>query len=418
MKVKCNVPNITLNYSEELLRCYGIDNVDYYINPDKNALNDPLNLENMDRGYQLYKEVCDRNGKILLIVDCDVDGFTSSAIFYQYTKQLYPNIEIDYRLHEGKQHGLEDHIEWIKKNPLYDLVVCPDSSSNDFEYHNELQVLGIPCLVLDHHLTDVEISDNAIVINNQLSPNYTNKDNTGAGVVYQFCRYLDQKYNVEYADYYIDLVALGIDGDMGNLKDVENRYILKNGFENIHNFFFQILIEKQAYSMGDKITPISVAFYIVPMINAMIRVGTMAEKDRLFRAFIDGQQMVPSNKRGAKGTMDMVAIESARECTNARSHQNKFKEGAVLALEEKIEEEHLLDNKILFIRLEDDMDFPSELNGLVCMQLSAKYKRPTIVARLNKEGYDKGSIRGLNNSGLPSFKQLLTDSKLCEYVQG
>lgn len=279
-------------------------------------------------------------------------------------------------------------------------------------------VYGIPCLILDHHLTDVAISSNAVVINNQLSENYTNKDLTGAGVVYQFCRYVDTQYMTNYADDFIDLAALGIDADMGSLLNIENRYILLKGFSNIRNFFFQTLVEKQSYSMGGKITPINVAFYIVPMINAMIRVGTMAEKTRLFMAFIDGMHMIPSNKRGAKGALEMVAIESARECTNARNHQNKFKEEAVAKLEKYIAEQNLLDNKILFIRLDDDMKFPSELNGLVCMQLAAKYNRPTIVARLNDEGIDKGSIRGLNQSALTSFKDFLTASGLCEYVQG
>ena len=418
MKVKCNIPNIYDNYSETLLQYYGVDNVDYYINPDGAALSEPTLLNNIEKGYELYKRVCDSNGKILLIVDCDVDGYTSSAIFYQYTKLLYPNIQINYLLHKGKAHGLEDHIDWIEKNPIFDLVVCPDSSSNDFGYHERLKILGIPCLVIDHHITDVEISDNAVVINNQLSPNYPNPDNTGAGLVYQFCRYLDMKYDVHYADRFVDLAALGIDGDMGDLRNVENRYILKKGFANIQNFFFKILIDKQSYSMGGTITPISVAFYIVPLINAMIRVGTHAEKERLFLAFVDGEQMVTSNKRGAKGSPEMVAIESARECTNARNHQNKFKEEMVLQLDQKIQEEGLLDNKVLFVRLEDDMDFPSELNGLVCMQLSAKYKKPTLLGRENRNGEIKGSIRGLSNSELSDFRGFLTDTGLFEYVQG
>ena len=52
------------------------------------------------------------------------------------------------------------------------------------------------------------------------------------------------------------------------------------------------------------------------------------------------------------------------------------------------------------------------------MKLSAKYKRPTIVARLNKEGFDRGSMRGLNQSELTSFKEFLDKSGLFEYVQG
>lgn len=52
------------------------------------------------------------------------------------------------------------------------------------------------------------------------------------------------------------------------------------------------------------------------------------------------------------------------------------------------------------------------------MQLSAKYKRPTIVARLNDEGYIRGSSRGLSNSELESFKKYMDSTGLFEYTAG
>lgn len=419
MKVKLINPDIRENYAKELLKFKGIKDIDRYINPDIMCLNSPTNFENIETGAKLLKMAIDTNWNILIIVDSDNDGFTSAAIIYQYIKKIAPNINIEYRLHEGKQHGLEDHIDWIlEHSENIDMVILPDSSSNDFIYHEQLREEGIPCLVLDHHITDEDISVNATIINNQLSPRYSNKELTGAGVTWQFCRYYDNLYGYNYSDNLIDLAAWGIIGDMGSLLDLENRYIIKNGLENIQNYFFKTLIEKQSYSMGGEITPITVAFYIVPLVNAMIRVGTMEEKQRLFMAFIDGHQMVPCNKRGAKGTFEEVAIESARECTNARTRQNKIKDETVEKLEIKIHKYNLLDNKILFVRLEDDDQFPSVLNGLVAMQLSAKFKKPTIVARLNNEGYDKGSMRGLNQSELESFKDFLEDSGYFEYVLG
>lgn len=39
-----------------------------------------------------------------------VDGYTSSALFYnycnEYLKSIYPNITISYHIPEGKEHGL------------------------------------------------------------------------------------------------------------------------------------------------------------------------------------------------------------------------------------------------------------------------------------------------------------------------
>ena len=292
-----------------------------------------------------------------------------------------------------------------------------------------LDEINTPCLILDHHLTDVKLSYNAVVINNQLSPNYTNKELTGAGVVYQFCRYVDSLIGQNWAEDYIDLAAWGIIGDMGSVLEMENRYIITEGLKNIKNDFFKALLEKQAYSitgkMGatwedilEKLTPTSVAFYIVPLVNGMIRVGTMAEKERLFLAFIDGNQMIESGKRGAKGTMERVAVEAARECANAKSRQDKMKLAAMERLEQKIFKYDLLENRVLFVRLDETDKFPSELNGLIAMGLAAKYKKPTIVARLNEQGFDRGSARGVDKSELKDFKSFLMNSGYFEYAQG
>ena len=79
-------------------------------------------------------------------------------------------------------------------------------------------------------------------------------------------------------------------------------YIDKQGLEKpIKNFLFQSFLDKQSYSIGARMNYISIAFYVTPLINALIRVGTMEEKENLFLAFIDGEKIVPSTKRGEKG---------------------------------------------------------------------------------------------------------------------
>ena len=170
--------------------------------------------------------------------------------------------------------------------------------------------------------------------------------------------------------------------------------------------------------MGGEINPTTVAFYITPLINAMIRVGSQEEKERLYRAVVMGETLVPSGKRGAKGILEKLAIESARECTNAKSHQDRAKEKATEQLEYKIHKYDLLENKILFVKLDEDDNFPPELNGLIATQLSARYHKPTMIGRKGPDGMIKGSIRGLSQSTLTSFKDYLLDTSLLDYVQG
>ena len=146
----------------------------------------------------------------LVIVDCDCDGFTSAALLINYLHDLFPSwveTKLKWWVHEGKQHGLNDCMDYINSHD-FDLILVPDAGSNDYEAHAALKALDKDIIILDHHLAD-KISNDAIVINNQLS-NYPNKELSGVGVVYQFCRYIDENMQTNYADYYLDLVALGL----------------------------------------------------------------------------------------------------------------------------------------------------------------------------------------------------------------
>lgn len=151
-------------------------------------------------------------------------------------------------MHDGKQHGLSDCINFAIDGG-YNLVICPDASSNDYAEHYRLAEKGIPCIVLDHHEAD-RTDEHAIIINNQLSA-YPNKDFSGVGVVYQFCRFLDDLLDKHNANNYLDLVALGNTADMMSLKSIETKYLINEGLlnENLRNPFIYHMVMKNDYSL-------------------------------------------------------------------------------------------------------------------------------------------------------------------------
>lgn len=416
MRYRLKNPEIKENFGENLLRARGVQDIQEFCHPDESCLQSWRDLENIERAVKAIELTINDVRPYALIADCDVDGATSSAIIYQYLKRLNPKKEIQYFIHSGKQHGFSDLMEQLEDKD-WSIIIAPDSATNDGEY---ISRFSCPVLCVDHHIKEENtiIPSNMILVNNQTSPNYKNKDLCGAGVTWQLCRALDDFFIKDLAWEYIDLCALGIVADMMSMLEIENQYLVQTGFKNIKNKMFKTLLEKQDYSMGGKITPITVAFYIVPLINAMIRVGSMDEKERLYLSFVMPEVMVDCHKRGAKGTKERLCIESTRECVNAKSHQDKMKEQMVEKLEAKIFKKDLLSNQVLFIRLEDDDVFPAELNGLIAMSIASKYKRPTIVARLNDEGYIRGSARAPGNTELKSFKNFMASTKLFEYTLG
>ena len=175
-------------------------------NVDDNAVIDYNYIDNINKGAKLLLTHINNNSKIALVVDSDVDGCTSSAIMYRYIKQIKPEANIKYFIHLNKEHGLSKDI--VIDDDI-DLVVLPDSSTNDYEQHKVLKDKGIDVLVIDHHEAEGGYSENAVVINNQLSENYPNKQLSGVGVTYKFCKALDEILGLDFADSYLDLVALG-----------------------------------------------------------------------------------------------------------------------------------------------------------------------------------------------------------------
>ena len=414
MKIKLVNDNITSDYTKNLLRSRGVDNIDDFLSPSEKNLQSWEDLDNIKLGVDLVKNTINDKKPYAILIDPDNDGFTSFAILYQYLKRLNPEKEIEYFIHSAKQHGLEDTYQ-VFQDKEYSIVFLPDSSSNDGVFAKEINA---PICVIDHHEIDNEPSDNMIVINNQSSAKYKNKYLSGAGMVWQFCRAMDYYFGHEWAYDYTDLAAVGICGDAMSGLEIENQYIWSYGFSHINNFFLKTLIDKQNFSMKGIVNPTTVAFYISPLLNAVTRVGTTEEKLHMAEAFINGEKLIPSNKKGHKGELVALAAEATRECVNAKSRQARILDNIEEKIDIKINKKDLLINKVLFVELDDDDDFPSTLNGLLATRLTNKYSRPAIVARANDDGYIRGSARAIKTENMDSFKQYLEESEMFEYVLG
>lgn len=410
---------------EQILVNRGIEhnNIKHYLNTTDEDINCPECFPNMAAAASMFLKHVSQGHKTLIIVDSDCDGYTSSATLINFCHDLVPSFinNIDYYIHSGKQHGLSDCIDLAK---TYQFVICPDSSSNDFEYHKELKDLGIDVLVLDHHEAD-HISENACIVNNQLS-DYPNKELSGVGVTWQFCRFLDKLNNTNYADKYLDLVALGNMADMMSLKSIETKHLILKGFEedNIVNPFIYEMAQKNSYSLGGKVTPMGAAFYIAPFVNAMVRSGTDEEKELLFSSMLNHKAFVkiPSTKRGHKlGEEERLVDQAVRTCTNVKNRQTRAQDAGLEFLEKMIVEKNLLNNKVLLFLLEPGQ-VDKNIAGLIANKFMAKYQRPCCILTkvVDSEGNVsyQGSARGYDKSGITNFKDICSASPGVMYAEG
>ena len=358
--------------------------------------------------------------KIFIQIDSDCDGYTSASLLINYLNCLFPGFvqnNITYRVHEGKQHGLI--LETIPKDVK--LVIAPDSSSNDYEVHQALAEQGIDVLVIDHHEAD-RISEHACIINNQLC-DYPTKSLSGVGMVYKFCSYIDELLDVDHANQFVDLVALGLVADMMTMTDFETKHLINLGLSQITNPYFRGMTIKNQFSLGGDITPFGVAFYIAPYVNAVTRCGTQEEKLILFESMLDfkAYELIASTKRGCKGQYESRVEQACRNCTNIKNRQNRARDASLKIIEQIIEEEDLLKNKIILVKLSSECSIEKTLTGLVATQIANKYQKPTLILNESVQQDQiiwEGSGRIFNQSNFNFFRRFLSESGYFEYAEG
>lgn len=432
MKYKLYKQSDNLDPIHHVLEGRGIQEVDKWLAASWDCVNhwSALGEKKMRAAVDMVEDLIFNNTDIMVVVDADSDGFNSAAIFINYVYKINPEYaveHIDYFLHSGKQHGLEDFFA-LKKDELnkYAAVVVPDAASNDFEEQKALSNMGIKVLILDHHECSEEKEyENVIVINNQMC-DYPNKSFCGGGVVWQFCRAYDEIKGYEFANSFLDLCAVANLGDMMDYRSLETRAIIQKGLKRFHNPFLKFMMERNKFSMDKMggINYLSCAFYIVPFINAAVRSGTMKEKKIIFESFLEmkAYELVESEKRGSKGEHVPCVEEAVRICANVKSRQTKLQDEGMALLESRIKEYDMLKNSVLLFTCEPGQ-IEKNIAGLVANKMMEKYQRPCFVLTKSKNKNDKeyfyrGSARDYSLNEIEDLRQECEDTGLVEFAQG
>ena len=406
-----NSKNDINNFLETVLLNRNITDIDNFRKSNTELLenNSFEDLDNIEEGVELLIKHMKDKSKTTLIVDPDLDGITSSTILYNYLKEAYKDISfITPVSHSGKGHGLSKDVEIPEDT---EFIIIPDAGSNDYNEIAKYHQKGIDILIIDHHIISNGYSPFAIVINNQESKNYSNKDFSGVGVVYRFLQALDDALFLTNADNYLDLVAIGLIADIMDTTDYETRYYIQQGLlkKHLKNPYLKQLLKltKQTDRYLDKYIIISdVAFGIVPAINATMRFGTAEEKLAVFKCFTSTEEELQEDKFG-KRVYDM--------CIENKTKQNEDKALSSARIIKTLTQEQIENDKILIINATGILD--RTLTGITAMELAAHFKRPVLIGTENN-GTLSGSIR--NYSGFPceKLKTELSETGLFTFLEG
>lgn len=401
------------NALETIFSNRGVENAKELLQVTLDSVIHHSKLKNIIHAVDVLIDICSKEEvNIFVQVDSDADGYTSASVLIMELKRLFPHVNITWRIHKGKEHGVI--VNTVPEDT--DLIIIPDAGSNQVEEMAELYKNGYTTIVLDHHEIEEGIEDYAVVVNPQLSPDYENKELSGVGVVYKFIKALGEKLGDDNSDHYLDLVAIGNIGDMVDLRSKETRYYVKTGLEQINNPLMKALVEKQDFSMGGIINIHTVAFFITPLINACIRAGKQEEKENMFKAMIGSNETIYYKRNDVD---EHITVAVARNLTNIRTRQNNAKDKVIKLVKQQIEDNNLINDKVLIIEMNDKN--AKNLNGLVANQLVKQYKRPMLILKRSEfEGVEvlAGSARGFENGEIKDLNTYLVDSNLVNYCKG
>lgn len=371
-----------INIYTYLQKC-GISNVDLYLdNSYIESIDNYNNIYNM--ADELLKSI-KFNENIYLLIDCDNDGFMSATISYIYFKRLNNDIEIIPIFHNEnpKAHGLEDEeVMTFLREQSPSVLFITDAGTNDCNKCKELKELGWSIYIADHHQKSQD-NPYALIVNNQMSVNVKNKQLCGCGVTHKVLSKIDELNDTHYASDLISFVNCANISDSCCFTNPEQQTYRYWGNENIHPNLLPFINE-----FNNDLTNNGFSFGVISRFNAVIRAGTLEEKNKLFYSLCTGIN-----------TEEVIQI-----CKDCREKQNKEKE-------ELLQNVEIITDKNVVL----GKTSKTSLTGLMANALMQQYNKPIMLLHDRENGEVAGSCRCPN--GIP-LRKLFNESGLFNYNQG
>ena len=408
----------TKNYNNEtielalhdLLIDRGIKHPLEWLQPNYSYEHSPMLFKEMRKGIEMLKStISNSEASIMVVVDSDLDGYTSGAIILNLLKMIQRGQEINFVLHPNKEHGivLEDIPEDV------DLLIVPDAGSSQKVEHLKLLENGTKIIVLDHHemVNDMDYSqyqDNIVIINSQ-EEDYPNHALSGAGVTLKFVQAYCSRYGVPMPNKLYALAACGIIADVMDIGDLENKQIVTTGLKYLkeHLFLYQLIQDTHYNNEDPEPTIKDIGWVIGPNINAIIRLGTQEQKNMIFKSLVSPMLLVPSSKRGEEDQEVPVYQEAVRLCKNAKKRQTTAVDRSIRIIEKELQ---IQDTDRAIVYVDENQELTFELSGLIANKLLSQYNRPVILLRHFRQGNIdelRGSARGKAVEGLDNLKDTL-----------
>ena len=286
----------------KLLAARNISDPTRFFNPTLDHLHDPLQLLGMSAAVSRIQQAVEKQEKILIYGDYDVDGTTATVLLKTAIERIAPpnlpanvTYHVPHRLREG--YGIQNVRLAEAAAAGIRLVISVDTGIRAFAAADEAKSLGLDLIVTDHHLPDgVSGNPDALAVINPAQPGcpYPNKHLCGAGVAFKLAHALlaahatTPELQTRLRDLiipsFLKLVAIATIADSVELTG-ENRAIVWLGLRELANPIqpgLRALMEVAKLPLDRAPSSTEVGFRLAPRINAAGRMDVASDVVELF----------------------------------------------------------------------------------------------------------------------------------------
>lgn len=252
-----------------------LDQAKHFFRPQLSQLYDPFLLKDMDLAVARIKLAIDRQEKILVYGDYDVDGTTAVATVYDFLRSFYANCDFYIPDRHIEGYGVsEAGIRHAAENN-FKLIIALDLGVKALEAVDQATIKGIDFIICDHHLPGLTIPNAVAVLDPKREDcSYPFKELSGCGLGFKLLQAYARMHRDEQEVFdYLDLVAVSIASDIVPIND-ENRVLTHFGLQKLNqNPRPGLKALKDIAAIKNDMDVSAVVFTLGPRINAAGRVA-------------------------------------------------------------------------------------------------------------------------------------------------
>ena len=208
-----------------------------FFRPSLNHLHDPFLMKDMDLAINRIEEAMEKQEKVMVYGDYDVDGTTAVALVYSFLKRFHEPADyyIPDRYTEG--YGVSyKGIDYAAENG-FKLIIALDCGIKAVEKVQYALEKGIDFIICDHHRPGAELPPASAVLDPKRADcPYPYKELSGCGIGFKLIQAIAMRKNIEFEKLhtYLDLVVISIASDIVDITG-ENRVLAYFGLKLINS---------------------------------------------------------------------------------------------------------------------------------------------------------------------------------------